>query len=439
MNPREAASFCFQKLENAGYESYYVGGCVRDSLLGIEPHDFDLCTAATPEQTMQVFSQEELVLAGLKHGTVGVITPAGVVEITTFRTEGSYKDSRHPDSVCFVTDVDADLARRDFTVNAIAWSPKTGYRDPFGGRMDLQQRKLRAVGDARLRFEEDALRILRGVRFAVRFSLTPDPLTLEAMFSQSHRLEHLAAERIADELCKLLPLMNAQDLMDYGAIFDRIIPELGRCFAFWQHSSHHKHDVFVHTAHVLAACEPDLTLRWAALLHDIGKVDTFSLDEQGEGHFYGHAQRSAQLAEDVLRRLKLPTALREDVVFLVEKHMLLPQADRKLLRRWLSRFGQRRLQLLLKLQEADRIGTGTTDDSPFFREIEDILEQILQENACLTVKDLQIDGHDLMALGFQGKAIGQELARLLNLVLDEQIPNEREALLAATGTPSELR
>ena len=204
---------CIDSLESAGFSAYAVGGCVRDSLLGLTPHDYDLCTEATPEQICRVFDGQRLVLAGIQHGTVTVITDGGPIEITTFRLEGDYRDNRHPGWVRFVSQVEADLSRRDFTVNAMAYSPYRGFTDPFGGQSDLKNRCLRAVGDPISRFQEDALRILRGVRFAVRYALTPDKDTEAAMYTQAPRMDHLARERIFDELCKLLPLVSAEDLL----------------------------------------------------------------------------------------------------------------------------------------------------------------------------------------------------------------------------------
>ncbi len=422
---------CIEKLENAGFAAYAVGGCVRDAYLGLTPHDYDLCTAATPDVIEQIFSDHSLVLAGKKHGTVGVITQGGIIEITTFRQEGGYQDSRHPDWVEFVDDVDNDLARRDFTVNAMAYSPIRGLADPFGGREDLKTGTLRAVGNAPTRFEEDALRILRGVRFAVRFGLTPEENTINAMVTLAPTMGKLAAERIFDELCKLLPLISAKDLICFAPIFTQVLPELAPAVGFEQHSPHHAYDVFTHTAYVVEAVAPILPLRWAALLHDVGKVDAFTLDENGRGHFYGHAQLSAQATDEILLRLKAPTALRKQVVFLIEHHMLELTPDRKLLRRWLSRYGGENLQLLLSLQEADYHSKGVKESTTEFAEIRQILDELLKENACLQIKDLAVSGHDLMALGLTGKDIGNTLELLLSRVLDESLPNEKTALMNA--------
>ena len=423
---------CIDALERAGFAAYAVGGCVRDACLGLTPNDYDLCTAATPEETEAVFAHRKLVLAGKKHGTVGVVTEGGVMEITTFRIEGNYADNRHPDAVEFVTDIEKDLARRDFTVNAMAYSPYRGFADPFGGQEDLEKGILRAVGDPVKRFQEDSLRILRGVRFAVRYHLEVDPETEQAMVSQAHLMDNLARERVLEELCRLLPLVSAEDLLRFAPVLSAVSPELAPTLNFDQRSKHHAYDLYTHIAHVTAGVPGEPVLRWAALLHDIGKVTTFTLDDRGQGHFYGHAKESAVLADSILRRLKAPTALREQAVTLIEKHMLYPEPEKKALRRHLSRLGWENAQLLLQLQEADTgsKGTGMPDHRDYFTRIRSLMAEIQAENACLSLKDLAVNGHDLMALGYSGREIGATLNRLLEQVLEDRLPNEKDALLA---------
>ena len=421
------------RLETAGFPTYAVGGCVRDMLLGLTPHDYDLCTAALPEQMEALFCDFGLVLSGKKHGTVGVVTAHGVVEITTFRTEGGYGDNRHPDWVKFVPDIREDLARRDFTVNAMAWSPKRGFADPFGGQADLSNQILRAVGDPATRFREDSLRILRGIRFAVRYKLQAEVNTLHAMEELAPLMENLARERVFEELCKLLPLISSADLLTYAPILAAAIPELAPMIGFDQHSPHHAYDLLTHTAHVVENVPPILSLRWAALLHDVGKVPAFTQDENGRGHFYGHAKESARMADEILRRLKAPTALREEAVTLIGLHMTKPEPEKKTVRRWLSRHGAETLDRLLLLQEADMRskGVNVTAELTLFPQLRAILAEIEAENTCLSLKDLAVNGKDLMALGLTGPAIGRCLNQLLDLVLDEAVPNEPAPLLAA--------
>ena len=419
-------------LEKAGYAAYVVGGCVRDACLGLTPQDYDLCTSALPEQTQAVFRDRKLVLAGKKHGTVGVVTEDGVVEITTFRTEGSYRDNRHPDWVRFVADVESDLARRDFTINAMAYSPSRGYADPFGGREDLEKGILRTVGDPETRFREDSLRILRGVRFAVRYDLTVHPATKQAMFAQVSLMDNLARERVFEELCKLIPLVTAEDLIRFAPILAAVIPELKPMIGFDQRSPHHAYDLYTHTAHVTAGVPEDLVLRWAALLHDIGKVPSFTVDETGRGHFRDHAVKGARMADAVLRRLKAPSALREQAVLLIEKHMLWLQPDKKLLRRQIGRLGQGTVYQLLSLQHADNSSKGTAKsaETEQYVKILEVLEEIRSEDGCFSLKDLAVNGNDLIQIGFSGRTIGVMLNWLLEQVMEENLPNERSVLLA---------
>ncbi len=426
----QAVQFCMERLETAGYCAWCVGGCVRDSLLGLPPHDYDLCTDALPEEIARIFQDLPLVRSGEKHGTIGVVLEKQVYEITTFRTEGGYLDSRHPDWVKFVRNIDEDLSRRDFTANAMAYNPRLGLRDPFGGAEDLKNHILRAVGDPVTRFREDALRILRGVRFAVRFRLAPEEKTRMAMLETAPLMDALARERVFDELCKLLPLVTAEDLICYAPILTQVIPELKDSIGFLQHNPWHEYDVYTHTAQVVANLEPSLPLRWAALLHDAGKPATFTLDENGRGHFYGHAKVSAALADQVLLRLNAPTALRTQVVTLVEQHMTLLEPDKRLLKKRISRLGYDTVQQLLSLQQADTGGKGVPQDRGFER-VRAQIQQIREENACLQIKDLAVNGHDLMALGLAGPAIGKTLAALLEQVLEDRLPNDRQLLLAA--------
>ena len=423
---------CIDLLENTGFAAYAVGGCVRDACLGLTPHDYDLCTSALPAQTEEVFRDHRLVLVGEKHGTVTILTESGPVEITTFRTEGGYRDNRHPDWVKFVPDIQGDLARRDFTINAMAYSPRRGFADPFGGREDLNNHILRAVGDPEARFAEDSLRILRGVRFAARFGLIPEEKTMDAMLAQAGLMENLARERVFEELCKLLLAVKWSDITRFAPILAAVIPELAPMIGFDQHSPHHAYDLITHTAHVVEGVPATLPLRWAALLHDTGKVATFTLDATGRGHFYGHAKESAAIADGILRRLKAPTALREEVVTLIGRHMTRLQPDRKFLRRQVSKFGFALVETELSLQEADMgsKGTGEDDGSSLFAEVRGILGELKAEDACLNLKDLAVNGNDLMALGFHGKEIGSCLNFLLEQVIEEQLPNEKTALLA---------
>ena len=424
---------CIDALEGAGFQAWAVGGCVRDAILGLTPNDYDLCTDALPEQTEAIFSGYPLILNGKKHGTVAVILEKNVVEITTFRTEGDYRDNRHPEWVKFVPDIKDDLARRDFTVNAMAYSPTRGFADPFGGREDLKNHILRAVGDPERRFREDSLRILRGARFAVKYRLEPEAATEEAMKLLAPLMDNLARERVWDELCKLILLADAEDQLRFAPVITQVIPELKPQLGYDQRNHHHIHDLFTHTALVTAAMPQSLPLRWAALLHDTGKPATRTEDEMGEAHYHGHAQVSAAMAREVLLRLKAPTALREQVVALIDRHMIWFEVSKKVIRRWISRLGFEMFRDLITLQRSDSMATGTAEpaEKAHFDEIEALIREIEGEKSCLTLKDLALNGHDLMALGYRGKAVGEKLNWLLNKVLEEELPNEKAALIAA--------
>lgn len=433
----KAIQSAIDALENAGFQAYAVGGCVRDALLRITPHDYDLCTDALPNEIRKVFADYPQLLAGEQHGTVSIVTDAGTVEITTFRKEGTYSDNRHPDWVEFVSDIREDLARRDFTVNAIAYSPRRGYADPFGGREDLENRILRAVGDPETRFREDSLRILRGMRFAARFRLTPEDETLRAMEACAPLTENLSGERIFEELSGFLPPADAGMLQSFAPILGRLIPELGATVGFDQRSPHHAYDVFTHTALVVEAVSADVTLRWAALLHDIGKVPTFHTDETGRGHFKKHANVGAQMADAILQRLKAPGKLREEVVWLIENHMTKLTPDRVSLRHMLTKYDAALLDKLICLQKADMAskGMGEDDRADQFAVLRMLLLQLETEGSCRSVKDLAVGGSDLMALGYHGPAIKACLSDLLERVLNEELPNEKEALLSAVPAP----
>jgi tRNA nucleotidyltransferase (CCA-adding enzyme) len=304
--------------------------------------------------------------------------------------------------------------------------------DPWGGQKDLKTRTLRAVGDAHTRFREDSLRILRGVRFSVTYQLTPEADTAAAMEELAPLMDTLARERVFVELSKLLPKITAEQLMRYAPVLSQAIPELAPMIGFDQCSPHHAYDVFTHTAYTVEKVGPQLPVRLAALLHDIGKPATFTKDENGRGHFYDHAKVGATIAEQVLQQLKVPTELREQVVFLVEHHMTALEPDKKILRRRIGKYGFAAVLTLLELQKADCASKGVPEETVSFRAVEQLLEQIQQEDACFSVKDLAIKGEDLIAMGFPaGPQMGKCLEFLLGQIQDEKILNTREALLAA--------
>ena len=432
MLSRAQAEWILCTLEEAGYPAYLVGGCVRDELLGLPTYDYDITTGARPEEIQAVFRDVKQDTVGIRHGTVRLRLPGGVAEVTTFRTEGGYDDSRHPGWVEFVPDIETDLARRDFTINAIAWSPRRGYADPFGGREDLKNKLLRCVGQPHRRFEEDALRLLRGIRFAARFRLTVEEQTLRAMVDSAQLVQRLSGERVFAELNGFLGAADFDDLIRFAPVLTAAIPELAPAVGFDQHSPHHAYDVYTHICHVTAAVPAQpVQLRWAAFLHDVGKPACFTRDETGRGHFKEHAQVGAQMAQDILTRLHAPKALREDVVWLVSHHMTPLGNDEKQLRRYLSRYGCPRLLYLIALQRADMASKGICDEAAAAR-LDAVRLTVLRLNLAesrLNIPALAVDGNDMKALGYSGPQIGQILKQLLEKVLDGSLENRRESLL----------
>lgn len=433
MLSRAQAEWILCTLEEAGYPAYLVGGCVRDELLGLPTYDYDITTGARPEEIQAVFRDVKQDTVGIRHGTVRLRLPGGVAEVTTFRTEGGYDDNRHPGWVKFVPDIETDLARRDFTVNAIAWSPRRGYADPFGGQADLKQGILRCVGEPDRRFREDALRILRGIRFAARFHLTVEPATMEAMVQNAHLVQNLSGERIFEELTGFLRAAGFDDLVLFAPIITAAIPELAPAVGFDQHSPHHAYDVYTHICHVTAATPAlPILLRWAALLHDIGKTACFARDETGRGHFKGHAQVGAQMAEEIFTRLHAPKGLREDAVWLIDHHMTPLPPEEAQLRRYLSRYGCQRLPYLIALEQADALSKGVPEEAPG-QELDKVREIVLRLNSTehrLTLPALAVDGNDMKALGYSGREIGAILKELLEKVLDGTLENNQESLIA---------
>ena len=403
------------RLNAAGFAAYAVGGCIRDSLLGLEPQDWDVCTAARPEQTAACFSDCRTLLTGAAYGTVTVLWGAARTpfEITTFRAERGYSDRRHPDRVEFLSELRGDLARRDFTVNAMAADATGLVYDPFGGQNDLQNRVLRCVGVPAERFSEDALRMLRGLRFAARLGLSIEPETASALHACRSLLKNVAAERIRKELEGLLCGTDAPALLrEFADVLCVPIPELAPCIGFRQFNYHHRY----------------------VLLHDVGKPAVFSFDKQLVGHFYGHARVSAAMAERILRRLRFDGKTVSRVSALIDAHDLeLAGLTERRMRRLLHRLGERNVRTLLRLRRADRLGKGTErpeDVQADTAAAEELLRRLCAEDACCTLRQLALSGDDLLALGLPaGKRVGAVLRAALTAVLDGNVQNERDALM----------
>ena len=431
----EKPAAVLRRLREHGYAAYVVGGCVRDTLLGRIPGDWDICTAALPEETERCFSDCRVVETGLKHGTVTVLWEGEPFEITTFRRDGTYRDHRSPEQVAFVDSLEEDLARRDFTINAMAVGLDGMLRDPFGGRQDLREKRIRCVGTPEQRFAEDALRILRGLRFASQLEFSIESDTAVAMERSQELLKFVSGERLYAELTKLLMGSGVTAMLTkYGAVLQTVLPEIGSARGFLQHSPHHDSDVWSHTAMAVGYGLQEPAVRWALLFHDLGKPCCMTRDADGSAHFYGHAGQSAEMAEAILRRLHGEKAFMERVCTLVREHDRGMEVNRKTVRRWISRFGQEQLFQLLAVMEADCLAHVQTPlIQARYKAVLDftaLARQVLAEECCFTLKDLAVNGRDILALGVSpGPSVGELLQGLLTEVLEDRCANEKGALL----------
>ncbi|MCI8869625.1 MAG: HD domain-containing protein [Lawsonibacter sp.] len=428
-------------LEGAGFQAVLVGGCVRDALRGAAPHDYDAATAARPEEMRQVFAGWKTADTGLRHGTLTVFSGGLGVEVTSFRSEGPYSDRRRPDGVRFTRSLAEDLGRRDFTVNAMAWG-RGGLTDLFGGREDLAAGVIRCVGSPARRFQEDALRLLRGLRLAAQLEFKLHPDTAAALRDSLPLLDWVSRERVMQELSRLVCAPGAQGvLLDFPQAAVRIFPELAPAVGFDQRSPCHCFDVYTHCVRAMGAVSPRLTLRLAALLHDVGKPAVFAPDAAGAGHFPGHARAGAELARAALRRLRLDGASRERTAALIARHgMRLPLQERAV-RRQLFRLGPELFFDLAELDRADNAAKrpGTAPPAEHWTRLDALARQILAQSPCLTLKDLAVDGHDALAAGLEGPAVGRALDALLEAAAEGRLPNRREDLLRELerrGAPS---
>lgn len=438
----ENISRALDMLESAGHEAWVVGGCVRDSLMGIIPHDYDITTSALPAETEQVFAGYRLIETGLKHGTVTVLAGGSPIEITTYRVDGEYRDSRRPERVTFTRNIRDDVSRRDFTMNGIAYNPKQGYFDEFGGAEDIKAGVIRCIGKPEKRFREDALRILRGLRFSASLGFEIEENTARAMHDTRELLNKISAERVFSELCGLLTGRNSHRnifrvLTEFRDIAAVIIPEFRECTGFVQHSRFHCFDVYEHcvmsaqkAAEISADSECRLPLTLAMLLHDIGKPQRFTLGEDGEGHFYGHAAVSADIAEDILRRLKCSNALRERVCTIVRYHDVPLSDTDKSVRRLLRKYGLETVRDICLAHICDD-SAKTPECAGRCGEWCAVLSraEALAPSCCLTLKDLAVDGKALSGLMEPSPEMGKTLKFLLDEVINGNFPNEREFLL----------
>lgn len=421
------------KLEEAGHKSYIVGGSVRDLILGKTPHDYDITTSAVPDEIQRIFNDFKTLLIGKQFGTVVVVQGENNAEVTTFRFEGKYLDGRRPSEVFFSNDIYEDLSRRDFTINAIAYNKKEGTIDPFNGQKDIEDRIIRCVGDPLERFREDHLRILRAVRFSTQLGFEIHEDTYNACKDLSSSLNGISAERIREELFKILLSENPSNgikLMKDLNILEIVIPELIDAIGFDQKNPNHNKDVFEHIMCVLDKTPPILSVRLAALFHDIGKPHTLTIDEKGVGHFYGHDKLGAKIAEKILLRLNSSRELIDKVTIMIKEHMSHHNnmKDRGL-KRQISRVGKDDIFNLLELQKADRLCSSEDVDITFLFEREEEIRRILNSNEPYEKSHLKIDGNDIIDLGFEkGKIVGEILDYLLEKVMKNPELNEKEKL-----------
>ena len=456
------------RLHEADYAAYLVGGCVRDCLMGNKPHDWDICTSATPAQVKQVFADKPytVVPAGIKHGTVMVVAHGRPYEITVFRKKGSVgKHSLQGKSDAFSSSAAVasqpvperqegnaqkfchtyldnplyeDLGLRDFTVNSMAWSPEEGLIDPYHGERDLAAGLLRCAGSAYERLSEDPLRILRALRFAAHFGFSIDPELDSAIHELYPLLKDVAVERITSEFYRFMQSSGvkvAEMLRNYPDVACFLIPELKPLIGFDQHNHHHVYDVWEHTLKAMEACpDNDIVLKFTILFHDMGKAHTFTMDNQGVGHFYGHAEVSKTLCKNIMNRLRFDGKTEEEVMTLVEVHDARVEPATRSIRRWLNRIGEEQFRRLLQMKRCDAAGQNPVywpDRDAYISSLEKAFEEVKAQDACFSMKDLAVKGSDLIAVGYErGAALGKCLKRLLDEVIDERLPNDKQVLLS---------
>lgn len=433
--PHQAATL-INRLEIRGHEAFVVGGCVRDSILGRSPSDWDICTSAQPDELKSCFEGFRIIETGLKHGTLTVLVDEQPYEVTSYRIDGAYSDGRRPDQVTFTTNIEEDLSRRDFTVNAMAWNPRIGLVDRFGGMEDLQKRRIRCVGEGEKRFSEDGLRIMRAIRFASQLEFKVEGKTAKALHCCLPLLSRIAPERIRAEFDKLLLGPGAAKTLDeYRDIVAYIIPEAASMFDLDQKNPYHIYTVWDHTLRAVSHVKSLPDLKLSAFFHDIGKPGSMTVDKEGFGHFYKHEALSQTIARQVMQRLRYDNRTIERVTALVQNHSIVFVPTYKQARKLLARLGEDLLRLLMELECAD-----VKSQNPCYTQqrLDNIaafgqaVDEVLAEKQCFSLKHLAVNGRDLMVLGVpQGPEIGRILKELFRQVLDGSIINEKQVLLEA--------
>lgn len=423
-------------LQNNGYEAFLVGGCVRDSILNRPIHDYDITTSATPDEMMEVFKDKRIIETGLQHGTITILIDGEAYECTTYRIDGNYSDSRRPDSVTFTQSLEEDLKRRDFTINAMAYNDEVGLVDPFNGMEDIKYHKIRCVGRAKDRFSEDALRILRAIRFASQLGFVLEPDTDWNISKMYKNLENISIERINSEFCKIAVSSDfCVQMVLYHEVFSLFIPEIKSMIKFPQNNPYHVYDVWNHTVHAIEYCESDdLVTRLAVFFHDIGKPHCYQDSEDGIRHFKGHGRVSADMTDEIMKRLRFDNDTREKVIELVYYHDATFEVGKKYVKRWLNKIGEEQFRRLLNVRRADIKAQADMNRGTRLQKIDNIgyiLEEVLQDDECFSLKDLAVNGEDVMdtMLIKSGKEVGYWLNEILTRVIDGRLKNDRENLI----------
>lgn len=432
------ANEIIHSLQNNGYEAFLVGGCVRDSILNRPIHDYDITTSATPDEMMEVFKDKRIIETGLQHGTITILIDGEAYECTTYRIDGNYSDSRRPDSVTFTRSLEEDLKRRDFTINAMAYNDEVGLVDPFDGMEDIKYHKIRCVGRPEDRFSEDALRILRAIRFACQldFSIHPSIGWVIGYTNIKHNLRLVSSERVQSELikmilCKSFPI---RFMWNHG-VFEEIIPEWNYMY-FQQNNKYHIYNVAQHSLKAMEYLSPetDLITRLAVFFHDIGKPHCYQDGEDGIRHFKGHGRVGADMTDEIMKRLRFDNDTREKVVELVYCHDATFEVGKKYVKRWLNKIGEEQFRRLLNVRRADIKAQADMDQETRLQKIDNIgyiLDEVLQDDECFSLKDLAVNGKDVMdtMLIKSGKEVGYWLNEILTRVIDGRLKNDREDLI----------
>lgn len=432
-NFKPASKIAVEALKSNGFEAFLIGGSVRDYIMDLPIGDIDITTSATPTQVKEVFKDFRVIETGIKHGTVTVLIDGEPLEITTYRSEGTYSDNRHPDSVVFSKSLSDDVVRRDFTMNGIAYDFSTGLCDLVGGIEDIRNKTVRCIGDAQTRFHEDALRILRALRFSAVLGFDIEECTKTAIHKCKDLLNNISAERIREEFVKLICGKNAYSvLQEYSDVIAVFIPEIKPCINFEQKNRHHCYDVYTHSLKAVECSKPDTIIRLALFFHDIGKPSVAHFDEKGEQHYYGHPKKSAELTEKIMTRLRFDNETKNKVVTLVKFHdspIMINDAvspDRKRLKKIMSQIGKDLIFDLIEIKRCDNSAQHPKyyrgDD--FYTDTLNMISEIINNKECFSIKNLKINGNDLISMGFEGKEIGNILNRVLELIIRDKLKND---------------